>query len=328
MSRQPTPQPGLNMSAEARAATRIPVTVDQAEADVAQSGTQPNRRTVLDFVRQQPLGTIGLFIVVVMFGAAIFAPYVAPHGPEDVDFMASPALGGGSPSAEYLLGADAFGRDILSRLIFGARTALSVGFISAFVGCSLGAIIGIMSAFAGGKIDIIVQRFIDIMLSFPIIVLAIIVIAVIPKNVVFGIDINIIVAISIPFIPKVARVIRSAALSIVTLPYIDAARAAGYSWVRIVFRHILPNVTAPYLIMVTAYVGQAILLEASLSFLGLGVVEPTPSWGLMLSGVNADYYLIAPWTVIYPGIAISLAVYAFNMLGDSMRDWLDPKLKI
>lgn len=314
------------MSVQAPTTTRFEV--DQADNDTAVAGTKPHRRTVADFVRQQPLGTIGFLIVVAMFFAAIFAPYVAPHGPEDVDFMASPALGGGSPSADHLLGADAFGRDILSRLIYGARTALSVGFISALVGCSLGAIIGIVSAFAGGKVDLIVQRFIDIMLSFPIIVLAIIVIAVIPKNVVLGIDVNVIVAISIPFIPKLARVIRSAALSVVTLPYIDAARAAGYSSRRIVFRHIMPNVVAPYLIMLTAFIGQAILLEASLSFLGLGVVEPTPSWGLMLAGVNADYYLTAPWMIIYPGLAVSLAVFAFNLLGDSLRDWLDPKLKI
>lgn len=315
------------MSVEAQAARPIPAIEDRIDTG-AQSATRPHRRTTLDFVREQPLGTIGFLIIFITFVAAIFADYVAPYSPEDVDFMASPALGGGSMSAEHLLGADAFGRDILSRLIYGARTALSVGFISAFVGCSIGAIIGTLSAFAGGKVDIIVQRFIDIMLSFPIIVLAIIVIAVIPKNVVLGIDINIIVAISIPFIPKVARVIRSAALSIVTLPYIDAARAAGYSSTRIVFRHILPNVVAPYLIMLTAYIGQAILLEASLSFLGLGVVEPTPSWGLMLSGVNSDYYLIAPWTIIFPGVAISLAVFAFNMSGDSLRDWLDPKLKV
>ncbi len=315
------------MSVQAQTPDQISTLVDQADDDVSLSGSR-HRRTVLDFVRQQPLGTIGLLIVIAMFFAAVFAPHVAPHNPEDVDFLASPALGGGAPSAEHLLGADAFGRDILSRLIYGARTALSVGFISAFVGCSLGAIVGTVSAFAGGKVDIIVQRFIDVMLSFPIIVLAIIVIAVVPKNVVFGIDVNVIVAISIPFVPKLARVIRSAALSIVTLPYIDAARAAGYSSRRIVFRHILPNVAAPYLIMLTAFIGQAILLEASLSFLGLGVVEPTPSWGLMLSGVNADYYLTAPWMIIYPGLAVSLAVFAFNLLGDSLRDWLDPKLKL
>jgi peptide/nickel transport system permease protein len=302
-------------------------TVGQAQADSIQTG-MPRRRTFYNFVQEQPLGTIGLILIVVMFVAAIFAPHVAPHSPEDIDFTASPALGGGAPSAAHLLGADAFGRDILSRLIFGARTALSVGFISAFMGCSLGAIIGTASAFFGGKVDMIIQRFVDILLSFPIIVLAIIVIAVIPKNVIFGIDINVIIAISIPFMPKVARVIRSAALSIVTLPYIDAARAAGYTNKRIVFRHILPNVAAPYLILLTAYIGQAILLEASLSFLGLGVVEPTPSWGLMLAGVNADFYRSAPWVIIFPGLAVSIAVFAFNLLGDSLRDWLDPKLKI
>jgi len=296
--------------------------------DLATGYAGASRRTVLDFVTQQPLGLIGLVIIVILFFAAIFAPNVAPYDPETVDFMSSPALGAGQPSGEHLLGADAFGRDILSRLIYGARTALSIGFISAFFGCSLGAIIGTVSAFLGGKADIIIQRVIDLMLSFPIIILAILVIAILPKNVVFGIDVNVIVAIAIPFIPKCARVIRSAALSIVTLAYVDAARAAGYSGRRIVFRHIIPNVTAPYLILITAYIGQAILLEASLSFLGLGVVEPTPSWGLMLAGVNSDYYLIAPWMIIFPGLAVTLAVFAFNLLGDSLRDWLDPKLKL
>ena len=263
-----------------------------------------------------------------MMLAAIFAQQVAPYNPEDVDFEASPAFGGGAPSAAHLLGADAFGRDILSRLIYGARTALSIGFLSAFFGCSIGAIIGTSSAFFGGKIDLLVQRFIDLMLSFPIIVLAIIVIAIFPKTVVFGIDVNVIIAIAIPFIPKTARVIRSQALAVVTLPYVDAARANGFNSRRIIFRHILPNVTAPFLIMMTAFIGQAILLEASLSYLGLGVVEPTPSWGLMLSGVNADYYRTAPWMIIYPGLAVSVAVFSFNLFGDSLRDWLDPKLKL
>jgi len=286
------------------------------------------RSQILRFVREQPLGTVGFLIILVMFISAVFAPYVAPYSPEEVDFMASPALGAGQPDAQHWLGADAFGRDILSRLIYGARTALSIGFLSAFFGCSIGAIIGTISAFAGGRVDMMIQRMIDVMLSFPIIILAIIVIAIMPKNVVFGVDVNVIVAIAIPFIPKTARVIRSAALTIVTLPYIDAARVAGYGPARIVGLHILPNVVAPYLILVTAYIGQAILLEASLSFLGLGVVEPTPSWGLMLSGVNSDYYMTAPWVIIFPGLAVSLAVFAFNLLGDSLRDWFDPKLKI
>ena len=266
------------------------------------------RRTVLDFIIQQPLGFIGLIMIIIMFTAAIFAPHVAPFNPEDVDFEASPALGGGQPSWDHLLGADAFGRDILSRLIYGARTALSIGFLSAMLGCTVGAIIGTTSAFYGGKVDLLIQRFIDLMLSFPIVVLAIVVIAIFPKTVVVGIDINVIIAIAIPFTPKVARVIRAQALTIVTLPYIDAAKASGYSASRIIFRHILPNVTAPYLIMLTAFIGQAILLEASLSYLGLGVVEPTPSWGLMLSGVNSDYYRTAAWMIIYPGLAVSLSL--------------------
>ena len=286
------------------------------------------RRTILDFIIQQPLGFIGLIMIIIMFAAAIFAPHVAPFNPEDVDFEASPALGGGQPSWEHLLGADAFGRDILSRLIYGARTALSIGFLSAMLGCTVGAIIGTTSAFYGGKVDLLIQRFIDLMLSFPIVVLAIVVIAIFPKTVVVGIDINVIIAIAIPFTPKVARVIRAQALTIVTLPYIDAAKASGYSASRIIFRHILPNVSAPFLIMLTAFIGQAILLEASLSYLGLGVVEPTPSWGLMLSGVNSDYYRTAAWMIIYPGLAVSIAVFSFNLLGDSLRDWLDPKLKL
>ena len=286
------------------------------------------RRTILDFIIQQPLGFIGLIMIIIMFAAAIFAPHVAPFNPEDVDFEASPALGGGQPSWEHLLGADAFGRDILSRLIYGARTALSIGFLSAMLGCTIGAIIGTTSAFYGGKVDLLIQRFIDLMLSFPIVVLAIVVIAIFPKTVVVGIDINVIIAIAIPFTPKVARVIRAQALTIVTLPYIDAAKASGYSASRIIFRHILPNVSAPFLIMLTAFIGQAILLEASLSYLGLGVVEPTPSWGLMLSGVNSDYYRTAAWMIIYPGLAVSIAVFSFNLLGDSLRDWLDPKLKL
>ena len=286
------------------------------------------RRTVLDFIIQQPLGFIGLIMIIIMFTAAIFAPHVAPFNPEDVDFEASPALGGGQPSWDHLLGADAFGRDILSRLIYGARTALSIGFLSAMLGCTVGAIIGTTSAFYGGKVDLLIQRFIDLMLSFPIVVLAIVVIAIFPKTVVVGIDINVIIAIAIPFTPKVARVIRAQALTIVTLPYIDAAKASGYSASRIIFRHILPNVSAPFLIMLTAFIGQAILLEASLSYLGLGVVEPTPSWGLMLSGVNSDYYRTAAWMIIYPGLAVSIAVFSFNLLGDSLRDWLDPKLKL
>jgi peptide/nickel transport system permease protein len=278
---------------------------------------------ILAFIVAQPLGTAGLLVIIVMGLAAAFADLVAPYDPVAIDFGAMLA----PPQAEHWLGTDAFGRDILTRIIYGARTALSIGFLSSFVGCSLGAIVGVASAYFGGKIDLVIQRFVDILLAFPIIVLALVVVAVLGRNLLAGIDLNLIVAIAIPILPKVARVVRAAALSIREMPYIDAARAAGYSHTRIIFRHMAPNIAAPYLIMLTAYVAQAILLEASLSFLGLGVTEPKPAWGLMLSGNASDFYREAPWMILFPGLAISLAVFAFNLFGDSLRDWLDPKFK-
>jgi peptide/nickel transport system permease protein len=285
----------------------------------------PKRRhPVLQFIMQQPLGAAGLVIIVLMAFAAAFAPLIAPYDPLAVDYGAMLA----APSREHWMGTDSFGRDVLSRVIYGARTALAVGFLASFAGSSIGAIIGVISAYFGGKIDLIVQRIMDVLLSFPIIVLAITVVAILGKNIVLGMDTNLIIAIGLPMVPKVARVVRASALAIRELPYIDAARTAGFSHTRIIFRHILPNVVAPYLIMLTAFVAQAILAEASLSFLGLGVTEPTASWGLMLSGAAADFYQQAPWMIVFPGVAISLAVFAFNLFGDSLRDWLDPKIKL
>jgi peptide/nickel transport system permease protein len=285
----------------------------------------PKRRhPVLQFMLQQPLGAAGLAFIVLMAVCALFAPWVAPYDPLNVDYASMLA----APSADHWLGTDSFGRDVLSRIIFGARTALAVGFLASFTGSTIGAIIGVVSAYFGGKIDLVIQRIMDVLLSFPIIVLAITVVAVLGKNIILGVDVNLVVAIGLPMIPKVARVVRSSALAIRELPYIDAARTAGYSDTRIIFRHMVPNVVAPYLIMITAFVAQAILAEASLSFLGLGVTEPTASWGLMLSGAAADFYQQAPWMIVFPGIAISLAVFAFNLFGDSLRDWLDPKIKL
>jgi peptide/nickel transport system permease protein len=285
----------------------------------------PKRRhPVLQFMLQQPLGAAGLAFIVLMAVCALFAPWIAPYDPLNVDYASMLA----APSAEHWLGTDSFGRDVLSRIIFGARTALAVGFLASFTGSTIGAVIGVVSAYFGGKIDLVIQRIMDVLLSFPIIVLAITVVAVLGKNIILGVDVNLVVAIGLPMIPKVARVVRASALAIRELPYIDAARTAGYSNTRIIFRHMVPNVVAPYLIMITAFVAQAILAEASLSFLGLGVAEPTASWGLMLSGAAADFYQQAPWMIVFPGIAISLAVFAFNLFGDSLRDWLDPKIKL
>ena len=277
-----------------------------------------------DFCRQQPLGAVSFVVIFAMMFAGIFSPLVAPYDPLEIDFASLL----GAPSWEHWCGTDAFGRDICSRLIYGSRTALVIGFTSSFAGSSIGAILGIASAHFGGKIDDWIQRFVDILLAFPLIVLALVVVAAFRKFTIGGIDVNLIVAIAIPIIPRVARVVRAAALSVRVMPYIDAARAAGYSPTRIIFRHIAPNVVAPYLIMLTAFIAQAILAEASLSFLGLGVTEPTAAWGLMLSGNAADFYRQAPWMILFPGIAISLAVFAFNLFGDSLRDYLDPRFKV
>ncbi len=285
----------------------------------------PKRRhPALQFAITQPLGFAGLIVIIVMFIAGVFAKWVAPYDPLAVDYGSMLA----APSLAHPLGTDAFGRDVFSRVIYGARTALMVGFFSSFIGSTIGAVIGVVSAYFGGRIDMAIQRVMDVLLSFPIIVLALAVVAVLGKFPLWGLDLNLVIAIAIPIVPKVARVVRSSALAIREMPYIDAARAAGYSHLRIIFRHIIPNVVAPFLIMLTAFIAQAILLEASLSFLGLGVTEPTPAWGLMLSGSSEEFYREAPWMIIFPGVAISLAVFAFNLFGDSLRDWLDPKIKL
>lgn len=277
-----------------------------------------------DFARAQPLGAVSFVIICLMMFAGLFCQWVAPYDPLNIDFASILA----PPSWAHWCGTDAYGRDICSRLIYGSRTALVIGFTASFVGSSIGAVLGIASAYFGGKIDDYIQRLVDILLAFPLIVLALVVVAAFNRFLIGGIDINLIVAIAIPIVPRVARVVRAAALSVRVMPYVDAARAAGYSHTRIIFRHMAPNVVAPYLIMLTAFIAQAILAEASLSFLGLGVTEPTAAWGLMLSGNAADFYREAPWMILFPGLAISLAVFAFNLFGDSLRDYLDPRFKV
>lgn len=283
-----------------------------------------SRSQIIEFCRQQPLGAASALVILAMLFASIFAEKVAPYDPVAIDFLHMLNAPGGA----HLFGTDAFGRDILSRLIYGARTALVIGLTASFVGCTLGAVLGAASAYFGGKIDEIIQRLVEIVLSIPLIIAALVVVAVLGRFRVLGIDLNLIVAIAFPFAPRVARVVRAAALSIRAMPYIDAARAAGYSHLRIIVRHMAPNLTAPYLIMMTAAIAQAILLEASLSFLGLGVAEPTPAWGLMLAGNASDFFRVAPWMILFPGAAISLSVFAFNLFGDALRDWLDPKFKV
>ena len=271
-----------------------------------------------DFARRRPLGAAGAVVVVLMIAAALTSTLIAPYDPLAVDFAAML----GRPSAAHWLGTDSFGRDVLSRLIYGSRTALLVGFGAAFFGATAGAILGVGSAYFAGRVDLYLQRLMDVFISFPLIILALAMVAILGNNLP-----NLITAITIPMIPRCALVIRSSALSIREMPYVDAARAAGFGHARIILRHMLPNVMAPYLILLTAFLGQAILLEASLSFLGLGVQEPTAAWGLMLRGAAVDFAETAPWMAIFPGLAISLGVFAFNLFGDSLRDALDPKLR-
>ncbi|MGH7322631.1 MAG: ABC transporter permease, partial [Candidatus Rokuibacteriota bacterium] len=257
-------------------------------------------------------------LILVMGTVALLAPVLATHDPLSTDYGAMLA----APSTQHWLGTDAHGRDVLSRIVYGSRTALMVGFGASIFGATLGAMIGVASAYFGGRVDLLVQRVMDIFLSLPLIILALAVVVILGTG-----ALNVVLAITVPMIPRCALVVRSGALAIREMPYVDAARAAGFGHARIIFRHMLPNVMAPYLIMLTAFLGQAILLEASLSFLGLGVQEPTAAWGLMLRGAAVEFAEAAPWMAVFPGLAISLGVFAFNLFGDSLRDALDPKLR-
>ena len=280
------------------------------------------RRTVWqktrELSRKQPLGAFGAVVVLVMIFAAVFAEYITVYDPEANAFevMLRP------PGAEYWFGTDQMGRDILTRIIYGARTALFVGLTAAIIGSTVGLVLGVGSAYFAGTFDLLFQRLMDVFMAFPLIILALAVVAI------FGTDlIYVIAAITVPFIPRCARVVRSSALAIREIPYIDAARALGFSHTRIILRHMVPNVMAPYLIILTAAVGQAILLEASLSYLGLGVQEPIAAWGLMLQGGAEEYVESAPWAAVFPGLAITVAVFGFNLFGDAVRDTLDPRLR-
>ena len=273
---------------------------------------------VLQFCRQRPLGAIGAGIILIMAFLAATAGLIAPYDPLETDYGAMLA----APSSAHWLGTDAFGRDVLSRIIYGSRTALTVGLGASLIGATLGSLIGVASAFFGGRVDLLVQRVMDVFFAFPVIILALAVVAILGT----GAE-NVILAIAVPMVPRCARVVRSSALAIREMPYVDAARASGFGNGRIILRHMLPNVMATILIMATAFLGEAILLEASLSFLGLGVQEPVAAWGLMLRGAAVQFAESAPWMAIFPGLAISLAVFGFNLFGDSLRDALDPKLR-
>jgi len=273
---------------------------------------------IVRFVRTKPLGAAGAVIILGMLVLALFAEVLAPYDPYIGDYGQQFMR----PSAEHWFGTDEFGRDVLSRIMYGARIALFVGFSASLIGCTLGGLLGVVSAFWGGTIDLLLERLMDILLAFPGLILALAIASILGPAVQ-----NVVIAIAIPVIPRVARVVRAAAMSVKENVYVEAVQALGASRWRVILQHIIPNVAAPYIIMLTATLGAAILAEAALSYLGLGAAEPTPSWGLMLSGSAPSYAEKAPWIALFPGIAISLGVFGFNLFGDSLRDALDPKLR-
>jgi len=273
---------------------------------------------VVKFVRTKPLGAAGALIILAMLVVAVLAPSLAAYDPYVGDYAVQFA----PPSAEHWFGTDEFGRDVLTRVMYGARIALFVGFTASLAGCTLGGLLGVTSAYWGGKVDLLLERLMDVLLAFPQLILALAVASILGPAVQ-----NVVIAVAIPIIPRAARVVRATTLSVKENRYVEAVQALGAVRRRVVLQHIVPNVVAPYIIMLTAQLGSAILAEAALSYLGLGTAEPTPSWGLMLSGSAPSYAEKAPWIAVFPGIAISLAVFGFNLFGDSLRDALDPKLR-
>lgn len=294
----------------------------QHTADTELAGAQPRESwplKVANFMRRKPLGGFGLVALLVMVVLALFANTFSTHDPVATDANHTLA----APSQDHYFGTDYLGRDMYSRIVHGTRISLAVGLFSTAIGGGLGLIIGLFSGYLLGWWDEVTQRLMDLLQGLPLLVMALVMSAALGPSVQ-----NTILAISIPLIPRAARVIRSSTLSIREMPFVEAARALGMSETRIAVFHVLPNTLAPFIVLATAQLGSAILTEAALSFLGLGIPEPYPSWGRMLSQSAAEYAQKAPWLVIYPGVAISLAVFATNLLGDALRDVLDPRLRI
>ena len=274
-------------------------------------------QSLLQVCKRKPLGAAGGIIVILLIVIALAAPLIATHNPTETNFRAVLA----EPSTDMLLGGDQIGRDVFSRLVYGTRVSLLVGILSVAFGVTLGCAIGLISAYFGGKTDLIVQRLIDGLMSFPALILALSIMAVLGASIT-----NVVIALTAVFVPEVARTIRAQALSIKESEYVLAARAVGVGDWRIMFRHMAPNLAATFIVLATVSLGWAIVVEASLSFLGVGVPPSTPTWGGMLNGATR-YVEIAPWVAIFPGLAIAIVVFAVNLLGDALRDVLDPRMR-
>jgi peptide/nickel transport system permease protein len=269
-------------------------------------------------IKEKPLGTVGGVIVLILFLTGAFADFLAPYGFNEI--ILSDRLG--APSTKHLLGADNLGRDLLSRIIFGARISMFVGLGGSALDAVVASMIGLLSGFFGGKTDIIIQRFVDAWMCFPSLFIFLTVMAILGPGL-----IQVTLVLGIHGGIRSSRVVRAAVVGIKENVYLEAARAIGAPDRRILAKHILPNVMAPIIIIFTVAMGRMILSEATLSFLGFGIPPPTPSWGGMLSGSGRTYMLQAPWMALWPGLALAVVVYGINMLGDAVRDLLDPRLR-
>jgi peptide/nickel transport system permease protein len=294
------------------------MTILDFDAELTRAGAHATGRLgrLRHLVRRYPLGAAGAAIMGVFVFAAVFASVLTAYDPLSTNAAESLC----APSRAHWLGCDSFGRDILARIIFGARISLAVGIGSTALGATIGVFVGLISGYLSGWVDLVFQRITDILQSLPLLVLALVMTAALGPSLP-----NVIVAIAIPLIPTVSRVIRANTLALREQPFVEAAKSIGMSETRIAVRHVLPNTLAPLIVLATAQLGSTILTEASLSFLGLGIPEPYPSWGRMLSESAAEYVRTAPWLVIFPGVAISLAVFGTNLFGDALRDILDPR---
>jgi peptide/nickel transport system permease protein len=282
----------------------------------AGAGATGGWRRLKFFARRYVLGTAGLVIMVTFVLTALFADLICRYDPLTVDSAHALA----HPGLQHWMGTDSFGRDVWARIVHGARISLAVGIGSTALGSAIGVIIGLTSGYLSGWVDLVFQRITDILQALPLLVLALVMTAALGPSLP-----NVILAIAIPLIPTVSRVIRANTLALREQPFVEAAKSIGMSETRIALRHVLPNTLAPLIVLATAQLGSTILTEASLSFLGLGIPEPYPSWGRMLSESAAEYVRVAPWLVIFPGIAISLVVFGTNLFGDALRDILDPR---
>lgn len=281
------------------------------------------------FSKAKPLGGISALIIIIMAVAAIFAPLIAPNDPFTIFFGSSFAGPGHTPEggSTMILGSDALGRDFFARVIYGARISMIVGIVSVIIGLAAGVVIGLASAFYGGRVDMILQRIVDGLMAFPALVLALVIVTVMGSGIVFaGAQLNVILAIAIILVPLAARVVRGTALQVKENTYVDAAKALGASDFAIMARHILPNITHAVIIVGATFIGAAIIVEATLSFLGVGTDISQPSWGNMIAGARSRFET-EPRLLWVPAITMSLTILGFNLLGDALRDVWDPRLR-